>query len=154
MQCIPWHIATNACAVCNTSSPERKYEVSLAEYGLFYRALLQKRPINLRSLLIVATPYPVHPVRRNHSFALCQHTCVCCARVCMCACCVYGCMYAIMDCQNASSTLWEIFAFAMSAYVDVLCVGVCVCVLWVGVCVYILCGCMYVYRCNTSHLKH
>jgi len=32
-------------------------EVSFAEYYLFYRALLQKRPVILRSLLIVATPY-------------------------------------------------------------------------------------------------
>jgi len=32
-------------------------EVSLEEYRLFYRALLQKRLIILRSLLIVATPY-------------------------------------------------------------------------------------------------
>ena len=31
--------------------------VSFAEYCLFYRALLQKRPIILRSLLIVATTY-------------------------------------------------------------------------------------------------
>ena len=31
--------------------------VFFAEYGLFYRALLQRRPIILRSLLIVATPY-------------------------------------------------------------------------------------------------
>jgi len=31
--------------------------VSFAEYSLFYRALLQKRPVILRSLLIVATPY-------------------------------------------------------------------------------------------------
>jgi len=31
--------------------------VSFSEYDLFYRALLQKRPIILRSLLIVATPY-------------------------------------------------------------------------------------------------
>jgi len=30
---------------------------SFAEYSLFYRALLQKRPIILRRLLIVATPY-------------------------------------------------------------------------------------------------
>ena len=29
----------------------------LEEYSLFYRALLQKRPIILGSLLIVATPY-------------------------------------------------------------------------------------------------
>jgi len=34
-----------------------KFQVSFAEYTLFYRALLQKRPIILRSLLIVATPY-------------------------------------------------------------------------------------------------
>jgi len=33
--------------------------VSFAEYRLFYRALLQKRPIILKSLLIVATPYHV-----------------------------------------------------------------------------------------------
>jgi len=34
-----------------------KWLVSFTEYNLFYRALLQKRPIILRSLLIVATPY-------------------------------------------------------------------------------------------------
>ena len=34
-----------------------KLWVSFVEYRLFYRALLQKRPIVLRSLLIVATPY-------------------------------------------------------------------------------------------------
>jgi len=32
-------------------------QVSFAEYSLFYSALLQKRPMILRSLLIVATPY-------------------------------------------------------------------------------------------------
>jgi len=34
-----------------------KLQVSFAENRLFYRALLQKRPIILRSLLIEATPY-------------------------------------------------------------------------------------------------
>jgi len=34
-----------------------KLQVSLAEYRLFYRDLLQKSPIIWRSLLIVATPY-------------------------------------------------------------------------------------------------
>jgi len=34
-----------------------KLQDSFAEYSLFYRALLQKRPILSRSLLIVATPY-------------------------------------------------------------------------------------------------
>jgi len=33
------------------------YVYDIAEYRLFYRALLQKRPIILRSLLIVATPF-------------------------------------------------------------------------------------------------
>ena len=34
-----------------------KLQVSFAEYRLFHKALLKKRPICLRSLLIVATPY-------------------------------------------------------------------------------------------------
>ena len=50
-----------------------KLQVSFAEYHLFYRALLQKRPIILRSLLIVATPY-VHikkyVVLPRHSVAI------------------------------------------------------------------------------------
>ena len=33
-----------------------KLQVSFADYSLLHRALLQKRPIILRSLLIVATP--------------------------------------------------------------------------------------------------
>jgi len=37
-----------------------KLQVSFAEYSLFYRAFLQKWPIILRSLLIVATPQQVH----------------------------------------------------------------------------------------------
>ena len=36
-----------------------KWHVSFAEYRLFYRALLQKRPMILRGLLIVATPYKI-----------------------------------------------------------------------------------------------
>ena len=38
-----------------------KLQVSFAGYILFYRALLQKRTIILRSLLIVATPYETMP---------------------------------------------------------------------------------------------
>jgi len=40
-----------------------KLQVPCAEYSLFYRALLQKRPIILRSLLIVATPYTTFGLR-------------------------------------------------------------------------------------------
>jgi len=42
---------------CKCMSCQMKLQVSFAEYRLFYRALLQKRPIISRSLLIVATPY-------------------------------------------------------------------------------------------------
>jgi len=35
--------------------------ISFAEHCLFYRALLQRRPIILKSLLIVATPYQISP---------------------------------------------------------------------------------------------
>jgi len=41
-----------------------KSSVSFAEYHLLYRALLQKRPIIVRSLLIVATPYHILIHRR------------------------------------------------------------------------------------------
>jgi len=42
-----------------------KLQVSFAEYSLYYRALLQKRPMISRSLLNVATPYGLlHPVWR------------------------------------------------------------------------------------------
>jgi len=53
-----------------------KLDVSLAEHSPFYKALLQKRPIILRSLLIVATPsttsqrswmYPVAHTHMNES---------------------------------------------------------------------------------------
>jgi len=36
-----------------------KLQVSFPEYRLFYRALLQKRRVILRSLLIAATPYEI-----------------------------------------------------------------------------------------------
>ena len=50
-----------------------KWQVSFAEYRLFYRALLQKRPIILRSLLIEATPYWVkHGLRQWHDSFICQ----------------------------------------------------------------------------------
>ena len=39
-----------------------KIYVCCAAYSLFYRALLQKRLIILRSLLIVATPYHMYPI--------------------------------------------------------------------------------------------
>jgi len=42
-----------------------KWQVSFAEYRLFHRALLQKRPIILRSLRIVATPHKCRPGRRT-----------------------------------------------------------------------------------------
>jgi len=43
-----------------------KLQASFAEYRLFYRALLQKRHIILRSLLIVATPYQHSLILRSN----------------------------------------------------------------------------------------
>jgi len=37
--------------------PPGKGRIHLAEHSLFYRAILQKRPIVLRNLLIVATSF-------------------------------------------------------------------------------------------------
>ena len=51
-----------------------KLQVSFAEYRLFYRAVLQKRPIILRSLLIVATPY-LCPVGANAQISEDLFTC-------------------------------------------------------------------------------
>jgi len=52
-----------------------KLYVSIAECCLFYRALLQKRPMILRSLLIVATPY-THNITHTHTprYTYLQHT--------------------------------------------------------------------------------
>jgi len=36
---------------------DSKLQVYFAEYRLFYRVLLQKRPVIMRCLLVVATPY-------------------------------------------------------------------------------------------------
>jgi len=43
-----------------------KLQVSFAECRLFYMALLQKRPIILRSLVIVATPYRLGASKVRH----------------------------------------------------------------------------------------
>ena len=89
--------------------------VFFAEYHLFYRALLQKRRIIFRSLLIVATPYTyiLTHIQWNAQdtkvvcitvfvclfVCVCMGVCVCacaCVCVCVCACmcvCVCVCMY-------------------------------------------------------------
>jgi len=64
-----------------------KIYVSFAEYSLFYRALLQKRPIILRSLLIVVTPYydsNLWRLTRNMCVRVCVRACVrACTWVCV-----------------------------------------------------------------------
>ena len=49
-----------------------KLQVSFAEYRLFYRALLEKRPIILRNLLIIATPYVIADVGRQNMCDICR----------------------------------------------------------------------------------
>jgi len=58
-----------------------KLQVSLVEYRLFYRALLQKRPMISRSLLIEATPYvasSTHSVCVFDTIYIYTYMCVCC----------------------------------------------------------------------------
>jgi len=50
-----------------------KSYVSFAEYRLFYRALLQKRPMILRSLLIVAAPYSHIQSILRYIFLTCKY---------------------------------------------------------------------------------
>jgi len=45
-----------------------KIQVSFAEYRRFYRALVQNRPIILRSLLLEATPYSKSLVKSGFHF--------------------------------------------------------------------------------------
>jgi len=56
-----------------------KLYVFFAEYRLFYRALLQKRPIILRRLLIVATPCVSHAMHATHCNSVLQCVAVCCS---------------------------------------------------------------------------
>ena len=59
-----------------------KWQVSFAEYRLFHRALLQKRPIILGILLIVATPH-IAPIQHkahiwvSHVARMHESCCIC-----------------------------------------------------------------------------
>ena len=53
-----------------------KLQVSFAEYSLFHRALVQKRPIILWSLLIVATPYVFCSWRYRIYTYICMYVCI------------------------------------------------------------------------------
>ena len=56
-----------------------KIQVSFAAYSLFYKVLLQKRPIILRSLLIVATPYSLQRAHAATHRSTLQHTAAHCS---------------------------------------------------------------------------
>jgi len=56
------------------SDSSLKLSVSWAEYRLFYRALLQNRPLILRSLLIIATPYVTWLIYMWHDSFICEMT--------------------------------------------------------------------------------
>jgi len=85
-----------------------KLEVSFAEYSLVCRALLQKRPIILRSLLIEATPY--------QNWALLSggldYTCVTCL--------IHLCIYI---CETCIYTWFQmcVYIYMRHAYIHVTC---------------------------------
>jgi len=82
---IDWDVA----AVCGMGwlrlVGSSKLYVSFAEYSLFYRTLLQKRPMLLNSLLVVATPWALLNVWMCVYIKMLLH----CARVCCSVCGVY-----------------------------------------------------------------
>ena len=126
-----------------------KLYVSFAEYSLFDRAVLQKRPINQRSLLFVATPYVCAyvcgcvRVRVWMCFCVCVQgsvcksvrvrVCVWCVYVHVCACvcmCERVCSIHI-QCGSALLSLYENTFLSTCVCVRVggrACVRVCVCV--------------------------
>ena len=57
--CTPRVLMKRACMRWLRLVGSLKWYVSYVRYSLFYKALLQKRPIILCSLLIVATPYQI-----------------------------------------------------------------------------------------------
>jgi len=78
-----------------------KLEVSFAGYHLFYRALLQKRPIILRRLLIVATPYTFH-VNHISKYGHIRHLLQCVAAYLSCAVEVYcSALHCVAVCCSA-----------------------------------------------------
>jgi len=64
-------------------------ELSFAEYRLFYRTLLQKKPVILRSLLIIATPH-LSLLSLSHVPRVCVRAG---ARVCVCVLCARTCLH-------------------------------------------------------------
>jgi len=102
-----------------------KLQVSFAEYHLLHRALLQKSPKILRSLLTVATSYAYCVCRYMYVY---MHVCISVwMYVCMQACMFVCSFWCVGVCMHASTYL------SMRACMDV---GVCVC-MYTFVCVYI-----------------
>jgi len=92
-----------------------KLEVSFAENRLFHRTFLQKRPIILRSLLLVATPYVLY---ESTGYVIWERSVwVCASERCECSWCMvvraqlkhmmYGCMVCHPPCiESAIEHMW------------------------------------------------
>ena len=109
---------------------------SLMQYRLFCRALLQQRPIILRSLLIVATPYLRHtPAYTPHMPHPYLHTYATPLPTCMYVC-MYGSLYVCMY-----DSMYPTYQCHTPAYA-----GMYVCMYaYMYVCMYVwLLVCMYV----------
>ena len=94
--------------------------VSFAEYSLFYRALLRKRPIILRSLRIVATQYVTQE------------------EVCLCLMCTYLCTYlCVKICVYLYVYIWKYVFICMYIYIY----------MYINTCTYYTCTCIRIYIC-------
>jgi len=101
--------------------------VSFAEYSLFHRALLQKRPIILRSLLIVATHCFTHANTHTHTqiylSAIITLTCV---FVCLFTCIWFFFLKKRCTVSHEWTNVWN--HFTLHLLCKIVCMCVCTCV--------------------------
>ena len=83
--------------------------VFFAENSLFYRALLQKRPIILRSLLIVATPYTFEESDKVAETHVYIHKCMY----------IYACIYVLLYIYKLHIHIYILMCIGTDIYVYV-----------------------------------
>jgi len=140
-----------------------QFQVSFAEKPFFYRALLQKRRIILRSLLFVASFCMFRSIGRNlhgntvnaqmlTALCVCVRVCVCvCVCVCACVCvsmcvCAHVCVF-VCECAWRSFSV-KIHVFSIKIYVfSIYCRSACLHIFYIKLCtlfLIIVCVCICV----------
>jgi len=89
-----------------------KSQVSSADYSLFYRALLQKRPMILSIVLTETIRYLSDAQRFVHVLIGCFHNCNRCSKICPC---IHNCNRHVYRCSTANPTWGDIFECCFKA---------------------------------------